>query len=622
AIEGKSYPVNGFVKTPYGELKFIPQPSASTTLNPLYFTLIDPKKVTAGLVMRLKISSAGKLSSVINLKMIDESPKCAEDILNELILAYNWASINDKNTLAANTLAFIEERLNYVVKDLDSIEKKLQQYKATRGAIDIGSQGTLFLQNVSAVDQRLGDVNTQLAVLNQVENYVKAKDKSGGIVPSTVGVTDPMLSQLLTKLYDNELQYENLKKTTGENNPVIVSITDQIEKIKPSILENIQSQKVSLEANRNNLSSTINHFSSMLQSIPQKERDLVEISREQNVKSSIYNFLLQKREETGLSLSSSISDSRVVDKAQASFGPVSPRKKLTYLIFILAAVVLAVGLVTTNEMLKRTIMFRQEIESYTSIPVIGEIVFDKSRTPLVIGNGKRTFIAEQFRSLRTSLPYIGLNSNKKKLLVTSTVSGEGKSFIVANLGISLAMAGKKVVVLEFDLSDPTLSEKLSFSGSKGLTDYLTGNAEPEEIVRRTAVHENLFIMPAGPLPDNPSEMIMSEKVPELMQYLTEIFDYIILDTAPVGLLSDAYILTAYCDATLYVVRHRRTRKVSIERLDENNKINELKNMGIVFNGVRARGFNKNGYGYGYGYGYIFNEKKKRKKKERKHDTVE
>jgi len=274
---------------------------------------------------------------------------------------------------------------------------------------------------------------------------------------------------------------------------------------------------------------------------------------------------------------------------------------------------LAIGLITINELFKRTILYRQEIEAYTSIPVIGEIVYGKSKEPLVIGHGKRTFIAEQFRNLRTTLPYIGLNGERKKLQVTSSVSGEGKSFIVANLGVGLALAGKKVVVLEFDLSDPTLCDKLNVTTiNKGLTDYLTGEAEPGDIIQPTSVHENLSVIPAGWLPENPSELIMSEKVPALLKYLSGIFDYIIIDTAPVGLLSDAYVLSSYCDATLYVVRHNLTRKVSIQRLDENNKINELKNMAIVFNGIRSRGFGNNGYGYGYGYGYIHKEKRKRK----------
>ena len=616
-IGSDSFPLNEWVQTRYGALRFIPRNKEYkySAEHPLYFVLVSPKKVALSLVGGLDVSSASKLSSVIRIKIRDEIPRRSEDILNGLIAAYNTAAVNDKNTLAVNTLAFVDERLNIVAHDLDSIEQKLQHYKANRGAIDISSQGNLFLQNVSTIDNRLSDVNTQLTVLDKVESYVRSKDNSEGIVPSTVGVTDPLLSQLLDKLYTNKLEYEKLKKTTAENNPMLVSLKDQIDKIRPSILDNIRSQKTGLEVSKNNLDNINNKYSSMLSSIPQKEKDLVEISREHSVKSSIYNFLLQKREETAMSLSSSMTDSRIVDKAQSTFGPVSPKKKKVYAMAMFLAFALAVGLVTLNELLKRTILFRHEIEAFTSIPVIGEIVYDKSKDPIVIGNGKRSFIAEQFRNLRTSLHYIGLNAKRKKLLITSTVSGEGKSFIVANLGISLALAGKKVILLEFDLSNPTVTEKLNVTVGKGLADYLNGEVEPEEIVRRTSVHENLFIMPAGTLPENPSELIMSDKVPELLEYLTDIFDYVIIDSAPVGLLSDAYVLSAYADATLYVVRHRHTRKISIQRLDENNKVNELKNAAIVFNGVRARGFNKNGYGYGYGYGYIYNEKKHKKKRE-------
>ncbi|HYM92526.1 MAG TPA: polysaccharide biosynthesis tyrosine autokinase, partial [Chitinophagaceae bacterium] len=611
-IQNNSYPLNVFVNTPYGILKFIPQNVSHIPVNPLYFTLVNPKNVASSLVTRLNITPASKLSSVLNLSFVDEVPKRSEDILNGLITAYNNAAIKEKNTMAANTLAFLDERLNAVGHDLDSIGQKLQHYKSNRGAIDISSQATSFLQNVSANDQKMGDVNLQLSVLNQIESYVKAKQDKGNLLPSTVGITDPQLPQLLNKLYDLQLQYETLKKTTGENNPIMVSINDQIEKIRPGILDNIRNQKESLQASINSLNSTNNQYSSVLQTIPQKERDLVDISREQNIKSNIYNFLLQKREETSLSLLSSIPDSRVVDMAQSSLTPVSPKTKLIYAIAVFLAFALALGIITANEFFGRTILFRHEIESYTSIPVIGEIVYEKSKNPLVIGNGKRTFIAEQFRSLRTSLPYIGLKADKKRLQVTSSVSGEGKSFVVANLGIGLAMTGKKVVVIEFDLSDPTLCEKLNAEiANKGLTDYLTGQAEPEEIIQKTSIHENLYIVPAGWLPENPSEMILSNKVPELMQYLSGIFDYIIIDTAPVGLLSDAYVLSSYCDATLYVVRHKHTRKASIQRLDENNRINELKNMAIIFNAVKSRGFGK--YGYGYGYGYIYKEKKKKRK---------
>jgi tyrosine-protein kinase Etk/Wzc len=609
-IDNKQYSLSQWVNTPYGKLKFIPQNGKSK--GQLYFSLVDPKKVVFSLVDKLDVLAPNKLASVINITRRDEVPKRSEDILNELITVYDNAALNEKNKLADNTLNFLDERLGIVSHDLDSIEQKLKQYKTSSGAVDISSQGSLFLQNVSANDQKVSDITNQLTILDQVENYVKSKDNSGSI-PSTVSLADPTLPQLLNKLYEDQLQYEKLKRTMGDNNPAVLNQKEEIDKIKPGILQNIESQRENLQASKDNLNATNNRYSSILQSIPQKEKDIVEITREHNIKSNNYNFLLQKQEETKLSILSSIGDSRIIDKAETALNPVSPKPKIIYIGAFFLAFVLAIGLVTINEMFKRTILYRKEIESYTSIPVIGEIIYEKSKDPLVIGNGKRTFIAEQFRNLRTTLPYIGLNGERKKLQVTSTVSGEGKSFIVANLGIGLALAGKKVVVLEFDLSDPTLCDKLNVTEiDKGLTDYLTGETKPEEIIKPTAVHENLFVIPAGWLPENPSELIMSEKVPKLFTYLSSIFDYIIIDTAPVGLLSDAYVLSNYCDATLYVVRHKHTRKVSIQRLDANNKINELKNMAIVFNGVRSRGFGGNGYGYGYGYGYIHKDKRKKK----------
>lgn len=613
-INSQSYPTNEWVNTPYGMLKFLPQNSGESIDGQLYFTLNNPDNVALGLTSGLTLTPTSKMSSVITLTIADEVPKRSEDILNELMKAYNEANISDKNKLAANTLAWLDERLGAVGHELDSIERKLQQYKSRTNAIDIGSQGALYLQNQSANYQKLGDVNTQLSVLDQVEKYVQAKDNSGSVTPSTLGINDPMLSQMLASLYNNQLEYEKLKRTVGENNPMLLSLQDQINKIKPGILDNISSQRQSLEANVENLSSANNHYSSALQSIPQKERDLIEISRQQAIKSESYNFLLQKRDETALSMVSSIGDSKIIDKAHSSSGPVSPKTKFIYAAAVLLALGFAVGLIWMYESFKGTILYRQEIESYTSIPVVGEIMYQKSKDPLVIGNGKRTFIAEQFRNLRTTLPYIGLSGGRKKLQVTSSVSGEGKSFIAANLAIGLAMTGKKVVAVEFDLSDPTLSDKLRVTEvNKGLTDYLTDQAAPEEIIQKAPVQENLYVVSAGWLPENPSELILSEKVPELMKYLSDNFDYIIIDTAPVGLLSDAYVLSAYCDATLYVVRHKHTRKTSIQRLDTNNKINELKNMAIVFNGVRARGFGRNGYGYGYGYGYVYREGKKKRK---------
>ncbi|MGH2563391.1 MAG: GumC family protein, partial [Ginsengibacter sp.] len=281
------YALNEIVNTPYGTLKFIPNKyfdSSDTATHQLFFTLVNPKNIAAGLLTNLKAEPSGKLSSVVDLSYRDEVPQRAEDILNQLIEAYDQSTINEKDKLARNTLAFVEDRLSLVAHDLDSIEKKVQQYKSDKGAVDVGTQAQLYLQNVSGNDQKLSEVNMQLSVLNQVQKFVTNKDNSSAIVPSTLGVSDPLLSSLLDKLYNSELEYERLKKTVGENNPTLVAVTDQINKIKPNILQNIQSQQQSLNAAKQNLYSTNGSYNSILQSVPQKERQLLDISREQETK--------------------------------------------------------------------------------------------------------------------------------------------------------------------------------------------------------------------------------------------------------------------------------------------------------------------------------------------------
>jgi tyrosine-protein kinase Etk/Wzc len=307
-----------------------------------------------------------------------------------------------------------------------------------------------------------------------------------------------------------------------------------------------------------------------------------------------------------------VSDSRVVDKAESSIKPVSPSKMVAYPVAVILALALGVAFLVTREVFNRTILFRQEIEDATSIPIIGEIAYDKQAEPIVLGIGKSNLPAEQFRKLRASLPYLRLTGSKKKILITSTIPGEGKSFVAANFALSLAITGKKVVLVEFDLANPTLGEKLKQYQETGVADYLLGKADPEDIIKRTSQSENLFFIAAGTLPKNPSEVIMSSKVGDLLGYLEGIFDYVILDSAPAGPSSDAYTLSPQCDATFYVIRHKYTPKLLVERLDDNNKINNLKNIAIIFNGVGPRGFTKEAYGYGYGYGYThsYYEKKK------------
>jgi len=613
-VDTAKYALNQWVATPYGKLKFTLNKHyrEGTPKSNYFFQLVSVKKITAGIQERLKVASVSKLSTVLDLNIKDEVPERGEDILNSLLAAYNKAILIQKNTLAANTFNFVQARLNNVTKNLDSIESRIQRYKASATAVDIGTQGRLFLENVSANDQKISDINVQLAVLDEVEKYAESKDNKDAIVPSTLGVNDPVLSQRLTKLYDLELEYEKERKTEGENYPSVLSLVEQINKLRPEILQNIKSQRQSLEASKNDLINTNAGYAKSLQAIPGKERELIEINREQTIKNNTYAFLLQKREETALSNASTVTDNRIVDRAQSSVIPVSTSGKTVFGIALAAALVLGISLITIKETFNNKVLYRQEIEGLTSKPIIGEIIHDKTKNNFVAAGGHGSFIAEQFRQLRIALSFLRSGGKKKKILVTSSIPGEGKSFVATNLAVAMATPGKKVVLVELDLSNPGISQKFDASGNPGITDYLAGLATADDIICKTGVNENLFLISAGAVVDNPSELLANGKIEGLIKYLDANYDHVIIDTPPVNLVSDAYMLSACCDVSLYIIKHNYTPKVLVQRIDGNNKVNRLNNISIVFNDVRPRGFVKNAYGYGYGYGYAYNQKRRKK----------
>jgi len=624
--------LNQWQFTSYGTLKFTLNPYfhlsdhiAGTKTEDYYFSLISVQKSANDILKGISVTPSSKQSTVIDLSIEGPVPQRGQDILNELLDVYKEAAILDKNVLASNTLKFVNERLKYVEGDLDSVETSLQHFKAKNKIVDISSQGQIYLQTLAANDQKISDINMQIAMINQVEKYLNTKSDVGGIVPpsmdisgsvdmnasvpATSGVSDPVLANLLQKLSDLQLQYVQMKKVVPENNPSIVALANGINKLKPQILENIKSQRKNLIAGKNDIIRSNDQYSSMLTSIPSKERELLSITRQQAIKNNIYTFLLQKREETALSFASAVADSRVIDKAESSDVPVSPKKKLIYLTVFVGTIILGIAIVYIKEMLTRTVQDRSDIERYTNIPFLGEVNYDRSKSPFVIAEGKRSFIAEQFRQLRTSLGYMGIDNAHKRILMTSSISGEGKSFIAINLGISLGLMGKKVALLELDLRKPKLSEQFHISRKTGLSSFLVGKTNRENLIKETSF-PNLYLLPAGPIPPNPSELISNGRLAELLNYLEETFDYIIIDTAPVNPVTDAYIISKLTDVTLFVVRHDYTPKVFLQKLSEQNKIKNLKNSAIVYNGIKGKGIKKYGYGYGYGYGYTDDEFKR------------
>jgi capsular exopolysaccharide synthesis family protein len=603
-VNGLQFQLGQWYRMAYGEIRFVKNPYCKTEgKGPFFFSVIDPRKVTNSLVRNLLVQASNKLSTVVNLILKDEVPQRGELILNKLIESYNDAGIDAKNSLAANTLKFVEDRITAIERDLQSVEQDIENYKSKRGIVDLSEQGKLYLENVGDNDQKLSELSMQLAVLNKLEDYVIRKNNASGIVPSTLGITDTRLSGLIQKLYDSEIQYEKLRKTTAENNPILISLQAEIENLRPGVLENVRNQRQSLNTSISNLTSTNNKYASILETIPQKERELLEANRQQAIKNNVYTFLLQKREETALSYASAVSDSRLVDRAQASLRPVSPNTLLTYGSAVGFALFLGIAWVTKKEIFSNAVLFRSEIETLTQIPILAEISHSTIKDYVVIENKKVPFLTEQFRQLRAAAGLYG-ESPKKVIMITSAIGGEGKSFISANFATSLASSKRRVLMLDLDIRNPRLTHHFNGSKAAGITEYINGDISLEEIIGRTST-KNLFLIGAGKNRTNPTETLLSANFHQLFERLRQMFDYIIVDTAPVEPVIDAYIISPQCDATLFVVRHGRTPKTILQMLDDNIKVKALNNISIVFNGVRSRGLVKGAYGYGYGYGYEY-----------------
>jgi len=600
-FSGEKYPLNEWIEISNGQtIKFVKNDKRTRgATNPLYFNSLNPKIISEDLVEELDINVTNKLSSVVNLSIKDPVPEKAEDILNQLILEYNQKINDDRKELAYNTLAFIEDRIQNVEKDLDEIDNRIEKYRSNEGVIDLSAQGRLYLEDVGENDKQISELELQLAVLNNVENYVISKGSAGGFVPSTLGINDPILSQLIEKLYNLEVEYERLKKTTAENNPILTSISNQIAKIRPSILENVSSQRQNLQSRLNNLNSNNRRFNSTLSNIPGKERTLLEINREKTIKNNLFSYLLQKREESALANIPTNENSALVNKAEASIKPVSPKPLFTYLIAFSMAIVGGMGYVKGKEVLSDKILFRSEIDEYTHIPIIAELFNIKLPKYKKFTKPEDFVLIEQLRHLGARLGLYRRDFSQRRILITSGISGEGKSFVSSNLAYSLAQTGRKVVLVDMDFRKPFASQLFDLSSSKGIIGFLKNQVTYDEVIHPSDVNPNLFIVSTGAEGDDYSEILLNGKLEILMESLSEDFEYVIIDSAPINVLAEVNLLAEFSDKTLYIIRHGYTSKESVKRLDDSAILQSLKNVSIVFNGLKNRGMVATEYGYGY-----------------------
>ena len=570
----------------------------------------SPAGAAGGLSGGLQISPYSYSSTILNVSINIPVPEKGRDILNKLFEIYNKNAIEDKTQIADQTLRFIDDRLVVVTSQLDSVEKNIANYKSRESIVNLGSQATNYLDKVKDLDKQNTDLDLKLEALNNLVEYVKSKGKNPGTVPSLLILSDPTLTALLDRLYTAETKAETLQSVTGEKSDALLLVNAEVSRIRNDLIENMSNIRTSLMLIKQEINNQISQNNLLLHDVPEKERAFLDISRQQSIKNDIYTFLLQKREETAISSASSSADLKVIE-SPVSYGPISPVAKNYYLTGLIIGILLAAFLLMIKEAFNRTVLFRSEIDDKIKAPLMGELLQVREKSSIVILDGKRTVIAEQFRTVRTNLNFMGLNENHNTLMITSSISGEGKTFVAINLAISLTLTGKKVAIMEMDLRKPKLSKMLKVNKSPGITNYLIGKASLEEISRQTEI-PNLYVVSAGAIPPNPTELIQGEKFRELINELKERYDYLILDTAPVSPVTDAQLLQEFADINMFVIRHGVTPRHFLTLIETLHKQNKFKNMCVIFNGIKPRGFHiygyalggyGNGYGYGYGYGY-------------------
>lgn len=601
-----NFPINQWVATKWGEISFVPnyKYNGDTVTRSLYFTIYPVQPVQASLMNRLKVVPASKLATVINISIKDQVPDRAEDILNELVKVYTEAEIEDKNQRAANTVAMVENRIRSVAGQLDSVENEIQRYRTNTGVIDISAQGRQYLDNVGQYDRQLEQIKNQIAVLDEVEKFIVQKEaSSSGIVPSAVGVNDPSLNQMLDKLNDTQLEYEKLKRTTGENSPILISLREEINSLKPGILENVRNQKISLNISRNSFASTGSRYSAMLSTIPQKEKQLIEISRQQAIKNQLYAFLLEKREEAALSFTSTNKgDTRIIDKAYSSVMPVSPNKFVLYLAALVFALGAGIVWVSLKEGLNKKILFRSELEKLSSIPVLGEISYDSSKDPYLVRNDAASHITGQLKSLRNQL-FFGANNNQyKKLIITSANRGEGKAYLSSNLAVSLAMTNARVVLIDLDFYTHEISTLYNLENAKGIVDYFSEAVPLPALLHADKVTKGLTILPVGASNEGNAEWLVSDKLENLINELSASYDYIVIVGPAFSDDVNIQAISHIADASLFVIRQGVTSKANLTMLLYNGHMEALKNPAYVFNAVKGRGWGVKMFGNGFGYG--------------------
>ena len=610
--------------TPVGVFTFSAADSAQQTIQPvpevIQATIVSPNEAAASFRSRLTASPSSKSTTIAQLTITGSQVPRGVDFLNKLVEVYNEEGNNDKNEVAAKTAEFIDERIRIINKELGSTESQLASFKQRAGVVDITADASQAATEQAGYERAYAENEVQISLVNHLKNHILSENSQYEVIPANIGLNNSDLNTVVQNYNQMLIERKRLLRTSHEDNPAVQSLNASIDVMRNSVMGAIQTAEKGLLINRQALQAQTRKYAGKVSDAPVQEKEYLSISRQQEIQANLYLMLLQKREENNITLASTANNARVIDEPLAG-GQFFPTPSQTYMIAFVLGLGLPIGVIFILSLLQFKIQTRGDVERLTKLPIVGDIplTLGTEEGAIVVHENRNELMEEVFRAVRTNLQYM-LQEGQKVILFTSTTSGEGKSFTAANLACSLAFMGKKVIIVGLDIRKPGLNKVFHISHKEtGISQYLSDPTHTNllSLCQISTVSPNLYILPGGAIPPNPTELVARQALEEAVEQMKQHFDYIIIDSAPIGMVTDTQLIARVADLSVYVCRSNYTAKSEFKLINELQQDGKLPHPCVLINGIDMNkretssyyGYGKYGryghYGYGkkYGYGY-------------------
>ncbi|SFK80825.1 capsular exopolysaccharide family [Porphyromonadaceae bacterium KH3CP3RA] len=607
-FNGQKYQVkasrnDSIVQLPFGRLQLLNGKMLPAEERWIKVVIQHPLSVAKGFKSSLDVELTSRNSTVANISMTAPNRELGVNFLRDYIEAYNQQGIRDQLELAEKTAQVIDDHLASLSNELSSVEDQAQQFRQSQGLTDIANQASLYNSQLASVRQQRMDVETQYGIVSSLLSSVQQMSSHTQLIPANTGIQSAVLNSQITTYNDLVLERNRLSRIASSSNQSMINLNNQLESTFRSVVSGLQGEKNTLEIQLRDINNEYSRNNAMVRAIPQQERALSDIKRQQNIKEDLFLYLLQKKEERYMNMTAVQPNSKLVDNIRVA-GVVWPMKIIILLIFFVLGLILPVIGIYIRDLFHFQLDSKEDLEKISSIPLLGEIPKTAQAGTVMVKEDNNDSFNEMLRLLRANLMFVVDSKDKKVINVLSSISGEGKSFVSINLAMSLALLDKKVLLVELDIRKPKLAKHLGLDSKQGITLFLSGYMDKQELVKPSGIHPNLSVITAGSIPPNPNELLAKPMLDGLINNLKGEYDFIIIDTAPVGMVSDGFLLNRIADVNLFVTRAGVTPKKFVEDADRYFNENRLKKMYFVLNAVNL---NRASYRYGlykkYGYGY-------------------